>query len=238
MGKLIVIGDIHGKTIWKDIVNQEFDKVIFLGDYVATHDDISVERQLRNLDDILEYKEKNLDKVVLLRGNHDLDSLGYSWARCSGHDEDLIVYMSREEYRNRFLNLTSWIHIHDNIVFSHAGISEVWLKEVANLDDITKINDLEPSPIFGFWANQVYDIYGDSPTQPPTWVRPITLARYTIEGYTQVVGHTQVKRIVNAKEAVKNKQDIWLCDALSINQYLIIDNGNFIIKTIQNESKN
>lgn len=238
MSKLIVIGDIHGKTIWKDIINQEFDKVIFLGDYVTTHEDISEEQQLQNLEDILEYKERNYDKVILLRGNHDIDSLGYSWARCSGHNDELISYMSREEFRERFLNLTQWIYIHDNIVFSHAGISEVWLKEVANLDSITEINNLKPSRIFGFWADRVYDIYGTSPTQPPTWIRPTTLAKCVIKGYTQVVGHTQVKNIVNAKQSVKGKQDLWLCDALDVKQYLIIDDGNFIIKTIQNGSKN
>ncbi len=33
--KTIVIGDIHGRTSWKDIIEKEqtWDKVIFIGDY-------------------------------------------------------------------------------------------------------------------------------------------------------------------------------------------------------------
>ena len=43
--RIIVIGDIHGRTIWKDIVNQEFDLCVFLGDYVDSHDRISAKQQ-------------------------------------------------------------------------------------------------------------------------------------------------------------------------------------------------
>ena len=40
--KTIVFGDIHGRMEWYDIVQAENpDKVIFLGDSVSTHEDIS-----------------------------------------------------------------------------------------------------------------------------------------------------------------------------------------------------
>ena len=69
--KVLILGDIHGRTIWKDIIEKESpDKVIFLGDYVSTHDNISSETQIANLNDILDYKEANSSKVILLRGNH------------------------------------------------------------------------------------------------------------------------------------------------------------------------
>lgn len=70
--KTLVLGDIHGKSIWKDILNKECpDKVIFLGDYISTHGLESTEQQIINLDSILEYKMNNSDTVVLLRGNHE-----------------------------------------------------------------------------------------------------------------------------------------------------------------------
>ena len=79
--KILVLGDIHGRTIWKDIIKKENpDKVIFLGDYVATHDNISSKEQIANLEEILAYKEANSSKVILLRGNHDIQHLGYYWA--------------------------------------------------------------------------------------------------------------------------------------------------------------
>ena len=37
--KTIAIGDIHGLSIWKDIINKENpDKVIFIGDYFDSFD--------------------------------------------------------------------------------------------------------------------------------------------------------------------------------------------------------
>lgn len=35
--KTVIVGDIHGRTIWKDILEKEQpDRVVFLGDYVST----------------------------------------------------------------------------------------------------------------------------------------------------------------------------------------------------------
>ena len=83
--KTLVLGDIHGRLVWYDIIEKEHpDKIIFLGDYVSTHDDISVEQQCMNLEDILNHKVDNPDKVILLRGHHDMQHLGYYWAECSG----------------------------------------------------------------------------------------------------------------------------------------------------------
>ena len=72
--KILVLGDIHGRLIWKDIIEKENpDRVIFLGDYVSTHKDISSTQQINNLEEILAYKEDNPDKVILLRGNHKIN---------------------------------------------------------------------------------------------------------------------------------------------------------------------
>lgn len=76
MSKVLILGDIHGKTIWRDIISKENpDKVIFLGDYVSTHEGIPADQQCSNLEDILNYKEENPNKVVLLRGNHKISIL-------------------------------------------------------------------------------------------------------------------------------------------------------------------
>ena len=72
--KTLALGDIHGKTIWKDIIKKENpDRVIFLGDYVTTHEGISSKIQIANLEEILDYKESNYEKVILLRGNHKIN---------------------------------------------------------------------------------------------------------------------------------------------------------------------
>ena len=84
--KTVVLGDIHGRICWWDIIQKENpDRIIFMGDYVSTHDkNISQEQQCSNLEDILNFKRERNDDVILLRGNHDMQHLGYSWAECSG----------------------------------------------------------------------------------------------------------------------------------------------------------
>ena len=228
--RTLVIGDIHGKTIWKDIIKKENpDKVIFLGDYVTTHEGISSEAQIANLEEILDYKEANSSKVILLRGNHDIQHLGYYWAECSGLDRTVLEYMSEETFKERFLSLTQWIYIDKelNTIFSHAGISRVWLESVDC--DIEDLNTLAPSVLFGFTPDSFFDCYGDSVTQTPTWIRPMALCKCNISGYDQVVGHTPVTHgIVNMREATKENRNIWLCDALGLSKYLLIENGTFI----------
>ena len=120
--KILVLGDTHGRSVWYDIILKEndVDKIIFLGDYVSTHNPyITPEIQISELTKILTYKDINKDKVILLRGNHDTQHLGYSWAECSGFIYDVFSYMSGSEVKERFLNLTQWIYVYNNIIFSH-----------------------------------------------------------------------------------------------------------------------
>ena len=72
--KITAIGDIHGRNIWKDIVEKESDsdKIVFVGDYVDTYDNISPGQQVKNFEEILEFKKTNPNKVTLLLGNHKL----------------------------------------------------------------------------------------------------------------------------------------------------------------------
>ena len=251
--KYLVLGDIHGRLIWKDIIDKENpDKIIFLGDYVTTHELISVEQQLSNLEDILNYKENNIDKVILLRGNHDVQILGYSWASCSGWDWDL--YKGMIPIKDRFLNLTQWIYrIPDtNIVCSHAGISEKFLLNAERYLEnnpyseeekrynwiISNLNNIEPCELFGFTPCKILDYSGNSATQPCTWIRPGTLLDYGVKNIIHVVGHTPVKKICNLKEEIKNRLinpddcsyyiDVWCCDNLQNREYLIIEDGKFI----------
>lgn len=235
MSKLLVIGDIHGRTIWKDIVNLENpDKVIFLGDYVTTHEDISPEQQLSNLEDILQYKEDRGEAIILLRGNHCLDCLGYSWAECYPTEPKVKEVMSVDPLKSRFLNLTQWVYIDEELktIFSHAGVSQVWMDD-NNIKDIHDINDLEPSEIFGFTPDSPWDMYGDSKTQPPTWIRPQALYKCNVEGWDQVVGHTPAKLIVDICKTTKYNKHILLCDTMGIKQYLVIDDGKFQPKTFE-----
>ena len=242
LNKIVVIGDIHGRDCWNKIIddNPDADLFIFLGDYVSTHDNISSDQQINNLLDILLYKEQNPDKVILLRGNHDLQHLGYYWAECSGYFREVGRELSKEEVHERYLRDTQWVYVYNDIVFSHAGITEKWFRD-SGCETVEDINNLEPSELFGFRPCKLSDYYGISETQGPTWVRPQTLIEYALPGYTYVVGHTTFKRIINLKEEIKRQYsdptelgldfdkcpDIWLCDTLP-HEYLVIENDKFI----------
>ena len=233
MEKILVLGDIHGRTCWADIIKKENpDKVIFLGDYVSTHENISSDQQCSNLEDILNYKEANSDKVILLRGNHDLQHLGYSWAGCSGYFNEVGKYM--ESIKDRFLTDTQWVYVEGSIIFSHAGISKTWFNNF-DFKDINLLNNCEPSEKFGFTPNSFYDYYGNSITQPCVWIRPQVLVTDALDGYIQVVGHTPVKKITNLKSVKDEWPEIWLCDCLP-DEYLVIENNEFIIKKCNESS--
>jgi len=226
--KIVVLGDIHGNKVWKDIIAKEQpDQVIFLGDYVSTHENVSDEEQVENLKEILRYKDE-LPETILLRGNHDLQHLGYYWAECSGYFPGVAMEMSR--LKDEFLAKTQWIHVMGNILFSHAGISKVWLEEnFLTLDDI---NMLGPTELFGFTSSNPSDQFGDSPEQPPTWIRPMALMKVMIPDYIQVVGHTPVEHCFNVKDEVDIPYDLWLCDALDQGEYLLIENGLITVQNI------
>lgn len=232
--KTIVLGDIHGRTCWYDIIEKEQpDRIIFMGDYVSTHDkNISAEQQCSNLEDILNFKEGFGDNCILLRGNHDMQHLGYSWAECSGFFPT--VYQWASSIKSKFLKLTQWVYIQDDLVFSHAGIGkEFW--SYLNIgeptkENILKINEIEPSTIFAFTSNRLSDYYGESTCQPLTWIRPGTLLQVAIEGWNQVVGHTRLDRpgniVTNDLKAKYNLSlnELWCVDALPY-WYMVIEDG-------------
>lgn len=231
--KILVLGDIHGKTHWKNVIEKEQpDLTIFLGDYVSSHEYIDAATQITNLEAIMQYKEENKDSVILLRGNHDMQHCGYYWAKCSGLYPPVAQYLSK--HRDRFLSLTQWIYIKDNIIFSHAGISTEWMKWY-DIKSVNEINALEPSEIFGFTPCKLSDYNGISATQPCTWIRPQTLMECALEDYIHVVGHSTVEKIVEVSNLIKEKYPeykckapIWLCDNFP-SQYLVINDNEFIV---------
>ena len=75
-------------------------------------------------------------------------------------------------------------------------------------------------------------MYGTSKTQPPTWIRPETLCMCNVIGWDQVVGHTPVRKISKMVQNTKGKQTVWLCDSLGDYNYLVIEDEEFIPKSL------
>ena len=76
--KLTIIPDVHGRPFWRDAVKDvEVTPVIFLGDYLDPYpqDIVTWEDAIQGLNDIIELKKKNPERVTLLLGNHDVHYL-------------------------------------------------------------------------------------------------------------------------------------------------------------------
>ena len=224
--KIIALGDTHGRLNWKDIVAKEtdVDKIVFIGDYFDTHDDVTPEQQISNFLDIVEFKKANMDKVVLLIGNHDFHYMGFIPETYSGYQYGASIRINeilRDALKD---NLLQMCYKNDIYVFTHAGVTKTWANNVG-----VDINDLENSinemfrtkpRVFGFTMGNNYSQTGNDITQPPIWVRPQSLLSDALEDVVYIVGHTTVTKL-GLMEQLPN---LILIDCLgTTGEYLYID---------------
>jgi hypothetical protein len=235
MKKFAALGDIHGRDTWKfemfgssyeferwvetcvnnDIAGfmadqypfNEFEKIIFIGDYVDSFDVGNAEMK-KNLEDIILFKKTFPDKVVLLLGNHDIQYI-VSNQRCSGYRPE----MQHDFYKifNDNIRLFQIAYelptYHTPTLFTHAGVTEGWLNELREYFIETPSHKREMFAeiaeygivdlLNAAWELNVPTLYnvdsvsgGSSKWAGPLWVRPHVLKLYAIPGYDQVVGHT------------------------------------------------
>ncbi len=129
-------------------------------------------------------------------------------------------------------NLLQMCFVHENCVFTHAGITKTWASN--NSVDLAQgsksienqINDLfRHQPIaFSFTIGENFSFSGDDTCQSPIWVRPNSLRRDGIEGFVQVVGHTPQRELVMDDSVV-------LIDTLGTSgEYLMITDGKMTVK--------
>ena len=228
--KLIALGDIHGRGIWKQIVNDNpwFDKIVFIGDYFDAHDDISATEQIANFNEIILFKRANMDKVILLVGNHDYHYMRGVTEHYSGYNNTMAFEIQR--VLHDAMDCLQMCYIYDRYMFTHAGVSRTWFENnfehiILNPDDLQdSINDLfKYKPLeFGFTPDpDNYDPYGDSKCQTPIWIRPRSLLRDRLDGYVHVVGHTQAKEL-----SLAMKDKVIIIDTLgTTGEYLVIKDG-------------
>lgn len=201
-----IIGDIHGRTCWKELVQEDCVN-IFVGDYFDPYDDIAFDDLMQNFADIIAFKTQH-PETVLLYGNHDMHYLSSS-DRSSRYD-----YLHAAEIRqafatNRHLFRGAAYAISDTILVTHAGVTREWYEKEFGTYNREKpsfvaamINDLwaNNKGEFSFAANVTIpdDIYGYSPTHSPMWIRPEALAYHNLFAgtpYKQIFGHSQTDDI-------------------------------------------
>jgi len=234
--KTIVFADVHGMNLWKKVLafEKKYDKVVFLGDYFDPYYMVYVSKMYENFDEILKLKKKMKDKCILLIGNHDYhyiyDSPGTT--RYNRKTQELYGSKLSKLYTDGTM---VFAHRQDNILFTHAGVSKYWLEEIAGLseDSFTPadLNKLDLG-LYNFnLYTDIFDTYGNSKSQSPIWIRPNALLDNSITRFTQIVGHTRMRTIIN-------NDNIWFTDAGEFDNYLVIEDGNIIPKTLKREKKN
>ncbi len=206
--KIAAIGDIHGNPIWKDFIKEldDFNKVIFLGDYVdgRTYSD---EETITNLKEIIKYKKVNLDKVDLLMGNH---CNAYKYypdpiVRCSRFRNPIALELKALYNLNKDLFQTA--SQYGNYLFTHAGVCEDWFvnrfegdktKDIANQLNHTTFEQVDTLFDVGRFRGGSYNTGG------PFWCDITEMQKYSlqVDGIIQVVGHSKQPRITQIDNVI------------------------------------
>jgi len=253
MNKVIYIGDIHGRDVWKEIVKKHSDAntFVFVGDYFDSFHISGIE-QLRNVKEIVAFKKsQELDpskKVYLLIGNHDIHYWPGIKERGGTSGFQPTMMFQFEQFFRENESMFQMAALVGNRLCTHAGVSSKFLKDVGywtfdkHTDDshiVDFLNDLfnyKPNEFtFNACTNRgmgFIDGYGDNEFQSPIWIRPKSLQRANKNEdikkmYVQIVGHTQQDHIDIKGKTTGGKY--YYIDTLPKGEYLVEIDGEFSV---------
>lgn len=203
MSKTVFIGDVHGSDKWKAVVSKETDadRFVFVGDYFDSFD-IPGLLQMHNFKEIMQFKLTSKAEVVTLIGNHDyhyFPEIGHNGT--SGFQPKLYpaISMLITEYRDNL----KIAHSFDNVLCTHAGVSEDFLDQVLGAKSWTvptvseSLNELLKYKPKYFMFNGL-EPTGDNKSQGPLWIRPrslVSASKNIRKECYQIVGHTTMLRL-------------------------------------------
>ncbi len=199
--KWITIGDIHGRANWKSIDINQYEKVIFMGDYVDGREELD---ELKNLEEIIDLKLKHPDKVVLLVGNHDLQYHWHSSKRLRIYKEKYALDYHRLFKQNeKHFQLSYFAHDH---IWVHAGITTRWLQYMQTIGhDFSEYNakglSAHLNHLFEKGCIELYSIgkaRGGMEVGGPFWA-DISELRVSAAPFHQVVGHNKIDELMHFK---------------------------------------
>lgn len=206
--KIIIIPDVHCRTFWKDAIKEDFDKIIFLGDYVDPYpNEFLTYDSLQCLNEIIQFKKDNYDKCTLLIGNHDAH---YIWEQYPVSTRKNLSLS--KEYHNLFINnldLFKLIEVYEDIVYSHAGFTQSFIDTCANLfelpdDEISYTKDVieifRDTSLENVYGTAMFDAIeqigyirgGSYSTGGILWGDVREMLIYSPKEIFQIFGHTQL----------------------------------------------
>lgn len=208
MKKVIAIGDVHGRRNWKEIVRKnKGSRFVFLGDYCDPYSEMSNYEVLDNLLDIIAFKNHNRKDVILLLGNHDMHYLYPNFPKGSRWNPQIAQGISAlfHDYRDLF----QFAYQDGRTLYTHAGVSQSWwdndflphvdktqmhysdkgILDVASLLNNATGKQLDAMYQVGYYRGGVEDNGGIF------WADKEETSTDPLQGFHQVVGHTQVPAI-------------------------------------------
>lgn len=220
--KILFVGDVHNHMyMFKDIERLDsqynFDRIIFLGDYVddwMTNNDNSTE----TINKVIALKKSAPNKYTFTLGNHELSYLGFP---CSGHDyiNDNLLRLLIIQNIDVF-DLYTTVELADKTFYcSHAGFTNDYL-----------INELQPENTK--WEDNMWMLKNDIlsrlellvpcsylrggkyPYSSFVWadMRELMYQQDELFFPNQIVGHTPVSKIYHHTE---HNADLYFLDTHS-----------------------
>ncbi len=200
--KIVSIGDIHGLDVWKTFEDipqlisgtftPNYDYYVFVGDYVDSFDKTNIDI-LNNLNEIINFKKKYPQNVILLWGNHDIQYFtSFGEHGCTGFRPE--AYFDLHEIFRKNKDMFQLGFQIDNYLWTHAGVHMGWYKydfpyKSQNVADDLNFAFLENNKsIFnvGFRRGGLYNVGG------PLWADKSETSKKPLYEYHQIVGHTRI----------------------------------------------
>lgn len=222
---LVAIGDIHGLTKWRKVVEiyPAASRYVFLGDYCDPYGStIKDEKVVDNLIDIIDFKKKYPERVVLLWGNHDMHYLNPSLPKGSRFNVSLVMILHDLFTANESLFMYAFACNH--LLFTHAGVLKSWFEEFGGdlsrpvADQLNTRKDkrilLQCSFLRGGSDNHGGPLWADIDEFGVDELLP---------GYVQLVGHNRVTSIRVEGESTTDTGHIVFCDSLYRDHFLVVE---------------
>ena len=242
MKTILVIGDIHGRTIWKTFADikflltaefenagchpfiPDFDKIIFLGDYCDAYT-VDNDTIRENLLEIIRFKTLYPKNVILLWGNHDVQYYNnLPWQPMMNAITGFRPEMHYDLYEifNKNKNLFQLAFQVENYIFLHGGLHKGWYHYVfakyikdLNLFDMTIAEQLNEA--FDRNVDCIFDVDhyrgGYKKVGGPLWISKQLLDKKPLMNIHQCVGHTPVDYITTIK--INDATTVTYCDILA-----------------------
>jgi hypothetical protein len=182
----LAMGDIHGRPFWKHYLDENYTAYYILGDFFDSFD-VPFAAQLRNFTEIVNAARQD-GRIKLCLGNHDYHYIANDpYEQYSGYQRAKAAYIREILQAARDL-LQIVYETDDHILLSHAGISKTFMR-LHGFKAPQEINERFRQDV-SFLAFNGTECHGDDVTQGPLWIRPESLLRDHLAGYSQIVGHT------------------------------------------------